>query len=140
LRIPYSIIHELHQREFTALRQPADELAVNGTVDAVGFDFIRTPELEYRVGHERRAEGIGEQAFIRIQRFVSEALVREPVKKRGNRETLSMIMLDYDYDAETDVFRFADVFYADAIEAAGWKVCFPAERLARAPCVRQVAA
>jgi hypothetical protein len=61
--------------------------------------------------------------------------VREPVKKRGNRETLSMIMLDYDYDAETDVFRFADVFYADAIEAAGWKVCFPAERLARAPCV-----
>src|SRR5947209_8120453 len=32
LRIPYSIIHELHQREFTALRQPSDELAVNDTV------------------------------------------------------------------------------------------------------------
>src|SRR5438309_3822085 len=41
LRIPYSIIHELHQRDFAALKQPADELAVNDTVDAVGFDFIR---------------------------------------------------------------------------------------------------
>jgi hypothetical protein len=131
LRIPYSIIHELHQREFTALRQPADELAVNETVDAVGFDFIRTPELEYRVGHEGRRDGVGERAFIRIQRFISEALVREPVKKRGNRETLSMVMLDYNYDADSDVFRFADVFYADAIEAAGWRVCFPAERLGR---------
>ena len=28
LRIPYSIIHELHQREFSALKQPSDELAV----------------------------------------------------------------------------------------------------------------
>jgi DNA modification methylase len=44
LRIPYSIIHELHQREFTALKQPSDEMAVNDTVEAVGFDFIRTPD------------------------------------------------------------------------------------------------
>jgi hypothetical protein len=50
LRIPYSIIQELHQREFVALKQPADELAVNDTVDAVGFDFVRRPELEYTVG------------------------------------------------------------------------------------------
>lgn len=34
LRIPYSIIHELHQREFAALRQPADEMAVNDTVSS----------------------------------------------------------------------------------------------------------
>ncbi len=47
LRIPYSIIHELHQREFTALKQPSDEMAVNDTVEAVGFDFIRTPELKF---------------------------------------------------------------------------------------------
>jgi len=31
LRIPYSIINELHQREFTALKQPSDEMAVNDT-------------------------------------------------------------------------------------------------------------
>ena len=28
LQIPYSIIHELHRREFAALKQPADEMAV----------------------------------------------------------------------------------------------------------------
>jgi hypothetical protein len=29
LRVPYSIIHELHQRDFLALKQPTDEMAVN---------------------------------------------------------------------------------------------------------------
>ena len=45
LRIPYSIINELHQRDFTALRQPENELSVNETVEAVGFDFNRCPKL-----------------------------------------------------------------------------------------------
>jgi DNA modification methylase len=63
LRIPYSIIHELHQREFVALTQPADELAVNDTVDAVGFDFVRRPELEYSVGAK---QGGGEAVLRRL--------------------------------------------------------------------------
>ena len=50
LRIPYSIINELHQREFTCLKQPSDEMAVNDTVEAVGFDFIRTPDLKFECG------------------------------------------------------------------------------------------
>lgn len=127
LRIPYSIIHELHQREFLALKQPADELAVNDTVDAVGFDFIRTPELKFTVGRDVKAGQLLEEAFIRIDTFLSEAVVREPMRKRGNRETLSMVMLDYDYDGE--VFDLDEVFYADAIEKAGWEARFQANRL-----------
>ncbi|TCZ51917.1 site-specific DNA-methyltransferase [Roseicella aquatilis] len=129
LRIPYSIIHELHQKDFMALKQPIDELAVNDTVDAVGFDFIRTPDLEYKTGRCRRSGELLEEAFISIERFHSEAVVREPVKKRGNRETLSMVMLDYDYNVEEDVFSLDDVFYAGEIEAANWRVQFPVERL-----------
>ncbi len=129
LRIPYSIIHELHQRDFLALKQPTDEMAVNDTVDAVGFDFIKTPELEYAVGRGNPEGELLEEAFIRIDRFFSEAAVREPMQKRGNRETLSMVMLDYDYDAEADVFDLDEVFYAGGIEAAGWEVCFSANRL-----------
>ncbi|MFA7348269.1 MAG: site-specific DNA-methyltransferase [Desulfurivibrionaceae bacterium] len=129
LRIPYSIIHELHQRDFLALKQPTDEMAVNDTVDAVGFDFIKTPELDYAVGRGNPEGELLEEAFIRINDFYSEAAVREPVQKRGNRETLSMVMLDYDYDAETDVFDLDEVFYAETIEAAGWEVRFPADRL-----------
>lgn len=129
LRVPYSIIHELHQRDFLALKQPTDEMAVNDTVDAVGFDFIKTPELDYAVGRGNPEGELLEDAFIRIDSFHSEAAVREPMQKRGNRETLSMVMLDYDYDAEADVFDLDEVYYAGTIEAAGWEVRFPANRL-----------
>jgi hypothetical protein len=125
LRIPYSIIHELHQREFAALRQPADELAVNDTVDAVGFDFVRRPELAYEAGPDKRNGGPVVEGVIKIRTFKSEAVVRAPMRKKGNRETLSMVMLDYDFDRETDVFEFDAVFYAEAIEKANWEVRFP---------------
>lgn len=123
LRIPYSFIRELHKREFTALKQPSDEMAVNDTVEAVGFDFIRTPELEYVCGSAKHNGQPPGEAFIRIKTFKSEAVVREPLRKKGNRETLSMVMLDYDYDG--DVFNFDSVFYAEAIQKAGWEVRFP---------------
>ena len=129
LRVPYSIIHELHQRDFLALKQPTDEMAVNDTVDAVGFDFIKTPELDYTVGRGNPEGELLEEAFIRIDSFYSDAAVREPMQKRGNRETLSMVMLDYDYDAEADVFDLDEVYYAGNIEASGWEVRFPANRL-----------
>lgn len=129
LRIPYSIIHELHQREFTALKQPSDELAVNDTVEAVGFDFIRTPELEYECGMGKQKGEQLPEGFIRIKTFKSEAVVREPMRKKGNRETLSMVMLDYDYDG--DVFDLDAMFYADAIEKTGWEVRFSVELLGR---------
>lgn len=130
LRIPYSIIHELHQREFAALKQPTDEMAVNDTVDAVGFDFIRSPELEYVVGVDKRKGELVREAVIRIKTFKSEAVVREPMKK-ANRETLSMVMLDYDFDPESDVFDLDAVFYAEAIQTGGWEVRFPLESIGK---------
>jgi site-specific DNA-methyltransferase (adenine-specific)/adenine-specific DNA-methyltransferase len=127
LRIPYSIINELHQREFTALKQPADEMAVNDTVEAVGFDFIRTPELKFKCGAGKRKGEMLKEGVIKIQTFKSEAVVREPLRKKGNLETLSMVMLDYDYDDE--VFDLDAVFYADALAKDDWEVRFPLEAL-----------
>jgi len=126
LRIPYSIIHELHQREFAALKQPADEMAVNDTVDAVGFDFIRSPELDYVATAGKRKGEMLSEGVIRIKTFKSEAVVRDSTKK-ANRETLSMVMLDYDFDTESDVFDLDAVFYAEAIQEADWEVRFPLE-------------
>ena len=131
LRIPYSIIHELHRREFTALKQPSDEMAINDTVEAVGFDFIRTPELEYKVGREKALGELFEQAFILIKTFRSDAVVREPYQKKGNRETLSMVMLDFDYNEVSQVFDLDEVQYADAIEKLGWKVTFRPDLLGK---------
>jgi len=131
LRIPYSIIHELHRHQFTALKQPSDEMAVNNTVEAVGFDFIRTPELKYKAGLERKRDEQFEHGFIKITTFKSEAVVREPYKKKKNLETLAMVMLDYDYDEKSQVSGLNDIFYADAIEKDGWKVRFPIENLGK---------
>lgn len=130
LRIPYSIIHELHQREFAALKQPADEMAVNDTVDAVGFDFIRSPELDYVATANKRKGELLSEGVIRIKTFKSEAVVRDSTKK-ANRETLSMVMLDYDFDTESDVFDLDAVFYAEAIQKADWEVRFPLESIGK---------
>jgi site-specific DNA-methyltransferase (adenine-specific)/adenine-specific DNA-methyltransferase len=129
LRIPYSIIQELYKCEFTALKQPSDELAVNDTVEAVGFDFIRRPELKYTVGVDQQKGKLLEEAFIHIKTFKSEAVVRGPIFKKENLETLSMVMIDFDFDTESDIFDFDAVFYADAIEKNGWRVNFPLESL-----------
>ncbi|MGO8988177.1 MAG: site-specific DNA-methyltransferase [bacterium] len=131
LRIPYSIIHELHRREFTALKQPSDEMAVNDTVEAVGFDFIRTPELKYRTGTEKAKGELFEYGFIKIETFKSDAVVREPFKKKGNLETLSMVMLDFDYDERAKVFDLDEVHYASDIEKDGWKVRFLKDRISK---------
>jgi site-specific DNA-methyltransferase (adenine-specific)/adenine-specific DNA-methyltransferase len=131
LRIPYSIIHELHRREFTALKQPADEMAVNDTVEAVGFDFIRTPELKVKTGLEKAEGELFENGFIKIETFKSEAIVREPFKKKGNLESLSMVMLDFDYDEDEKVFDLDTIYYASEIEKQGWKVRFPPDLLGK---------
>jgi site-specific DNA-methyltransferase (adenine-specific)/adenine-specific DNA-methyltransferase len=131
LRIPYSIIHELHRREFTALKQPSDEMAVNDTVDAVGFDFIRTPELKYKTGTEKPKGEFFEYGVIKVETFKSDAVVREPFRKKGNLETLSMVILDFDYDETAKIFDFDEVHYADAIEKAGWKVRFRSDQLGK---------
>lgn len=131
LRIPYSIIHELHRCEFAALKQPSDEMAVNDTVEAVGFDFIRTPELKYTTGCQKPRGELLEYAVIKIGTFKSDAVVREPFKKRGNLETLSMVMLDFDYDEDTKVFNLDAVYYADALEKDGWKMRFRKDQLGK---------
>jgi DNA modification methylase len=128
LRIPYSLIHELHG-EFTALKQPSDEMAVNDTVEAVGFDFIRTPELKFECGKGKRKGELFDEGFIRIKTFKSEAVVREPARKKENLETLSMVMLDYDFDTKSQMFELDAVCYADAIKEQNWEVRFPLEQL-----------
>ncbi len=129
LRIPYSIINELHHREFTCLKQPSDEMAVNNTVEAVGFDFIRTPELKFESGTKKGKGNSQDAVFIKIKTFKSEAVVREPMQKKGNLETLSMVMLDYDFDEESQVFDLDAVFYADALEKASWTLNFPLDAI-----------
>ena len=129
LRIPYSIINKLHRRDFTALRQPENEMSINETVEAVGFDFNRRPKLKYSVGVKKQAVDSIEKAFIKIETFKSEARIPQAMRMDGNRETLSMLMLDYDYDSAKGIFEFDEVFYADTLSKEGWAVFFSYENL-----------
>lgn len=126
LRIPYSIINELHTRDFEAITQPVDESQVNETVEAVGFDFIRLPEVECEYLVRPREGELINEAVIQIKTFKSKAMVKGATQK-GNLETLSMVMVDYEYDGE--VFAQDTVFYASDIEKNGWEVRLPLESL-----------
>lgn len=124
LRIPYSIINELHNKDFEAIKQPIDESQVNDTVDAVGFDFIRQPKVECAYSIEKSEGQSLEYAVIKIKTFKSEAMLKG-ASQLGNRESLSMVMVDFDYNGE--VFNLEKVYYASEIEKNGWKVLLPKE-------------
>ena len=118
LRIPYSIIEEIHNRGFTKLKQPVSEMDVNDTVDAVGFDFIQVPavECQYFIEDKKGQLGLGKgtkECVIKIEKFESRVISRKPLEF-ANLETLSMVMLDYDFDGE--VFDLDEVFYAEDLK------------------------
>jgi len=125
LRIPYSIVQELHSG-FTALRQPADERNVNDTVDSVGFDFIQPPKVEWHVGMDARKGQLIKEAFLQITEFRSKVRLRGE-DTHGGLETFSMLMLDFAYSG--DVFTLDAVFYNHQLNEQGWRAWFPAERL-----------
>jgi len=126
LRIPYSIINELHNRDFEAIKQPIDESEVNDTVDAVGFDFIRPPKVECEYVLKRPKDQLLDIAVIKIKTFKSEAMLKG-ASQLGSRESLSMVMVDFDYDGE--IFNLDKVYYASEIEKNGWEVHLPVESI-----------
>ncbi len=131
LRIPYSIIDELHRKGFTHIKQPIREADVNDTIDAVGFDFIQIPYVECDYFIEKYKSQMelvksDKEAVIKIRKFKSNLLSKKPLKFE-NRETLSMVMVDYDYNGE--VFDFDDVFYAEDLKKNKWEIHFDADKI-----------
>ncbi len=113
LRIPYSIINELHKKDFSSLKQPIDENDVNNTVEAVGFDFIQTPDTECEYASKK------DVLIVKIKAFKSRIRSKKPVKY-ANRETLSMVMVDWDYDGE--VFDLDKAFFAEELKKGKFEV------------------
>ena len=131
LRIPYSIIEEIHNRGFTKIKQPVSETDVNDTVDAIGFDFIQVPTVECKYfiqdkkGQLEMGKGTKECA-IKIEEFASKVISRKPMEF-ANLETLSMVMLDYDFDGE--VFDLDEVFYAEDLKKNDYEVRFAEDKV-----------
>jgi len=131
LRIPYSIIDELHRKGFTHIKQPVSEMDVNNTVDAVGFDFIQIPdvECEYYLDEPKGQAALGHSGrddVIKIKKFESNIISKKPLHFE-NMETLSMVMVDYNHDGE--VFNFDDVFYAEDLKRRDYEIRFDSNKL-----------
>jgi len=133
LRIPYSIIEEIHQKGFSSIKQPISEKDVNSVVDAVGFDFIQVPKVRCRY-YLAKSKGVGSlkldkgktEAVIKIKTFESETLSKE-ARNLKNLESLSMVMIDYDYNGK--VFDLDDVFYAEDLKKQNWEIRFDPNKI-----------
>ena len=123
LRIPYSYIQEIHKREFTAMLQPNDETSVNSIMEAVGFDFIQPPEIEFDCKTLKKDGGL---ISCKIKKFESRARLRGK-EKVSKHEALSMVMADYDY--KDNVFDLDRVFYAHELKDNAWKIEFSASEI-----------
>ncbi|HSH62474.1 MAG TPA: site-specific DNA-methyltransferase [Acidimicrobiales bacterium] len=115
LRIPYSIIAELHKRAFSDLRQPTSEARTNALIDAVGFDFIQPPHVQCRyTATDMTLE-------VEVVTFQSEAFAATPGAE--NIADLAMILVDYAYDDE--VFKVCAVHFGEDLASHGWRFAIP---------------
>jgi DNA modification methylase len=136
LRIPYSIINELHTRDFESISQPVDELQVNETVESVGFDFIQQPKVDCDYKLKKGKDKVADTAIVKLNTFKSVTMVKGASMKK-NRETLSMVLVDYDYPHDpkrkgkdpAPPFEFDVVFYAKDIEAKKWEIRMPVKKI-----------
>ncbi|MFA5944236.1 MAG: site-specific DNA-methyltransferase [Candidatus Thermoplasmatota archaeon] len=140
LRIPYSIIDELHRRgesgegyeKFRQLIQPGSADDVNRTMEAVGFDFMQPPKVVCEYSSTERSGKLHGTATVHLKVFETEAMLREG-REYQNLETLSMVMVDYDYpesgDESNPPFEVDDVHYASQLRDAGWKFSLNLDRV-----------
>jgi adenine-specific DNA-methyltransferase len=105
LKVPYHIIRELHKVQFKKFRQPQSKSNVNDLEDAIGFHFMRQPEVKT----ELKAKG-GEY-HITIKKFISVFSEEDTERDMENFESLAMVLIDKHFDGETfdmDTYYFAE--------------------------------
>jgi len=130
LRIPYSVIDELHKKNFKLLEQPmaADISEVNKVMEQVGFDFIYPPDVECKYYIDKPKGKMFKEACIKIKRFRSNIISKKPIpEEETGFKALSMVMIDYDYNGE--FFDMDDKWFARDIEKNNYEIRFPVENL-----------
>lgn len=119
LRIPYSVIAEIHRRAFSELRQPSSPVLTNALVDSVGFDFIQPPSVS--CSYVR-----GESTLdVVIDRFESQAVAGDT--NGDSFEELAMVMVDANYSGE--VFDVDLIYWAERLSEEGWTVSIPSAQV-----------
>lgn len=110
LKIPYHVIKELHKTPFQKLRQPQSKKNVNDLEEAIGFHFIRHPEVKSELKKDK--DGVK----ILIKSFTSQELESDKAqdeKGMKNFETLSAVFVDKSYNGKA--FEMDEAFFADEL-------------------------
>jgi len=134
LRIPYSVIDELHKRAFKRPLQPTSAKDINQNIEQVGFDFIHPPNVKaeyYRRNPKDRL--IEEELIIEIKEFEAVQRSKEPVEFKDPKDALSMVLVDKDYNGK--FFNMTDYFFAEDIKKESYKVRIPATKLGQKICI-----
>lgn len=109
LKIPYTVIKELHNKPFAKLRQPKSKNNINSLEEAIGFYFNRVPEVKTEV--ERKNVSLK----ITIRKFRSNELDKSHELKDSNEfDLLSAVFIDADYNNE--YFTLSDYFFNDEMK------------------------
>lgn len=112
LKVPYQIIKELHKVQFKKFRQPQSKKNVNDLDDAIGFHFIRQPQVESELIIKN------DKIFLDVTKFYSDYLEEEG-REFANFESLSIILIDNNYNGKEFImnkFYFAKDLLSGKIE------------------------
>jgi hypothetical protein len=124
LRIPYSVIDELHKRAFTRPIQPASSKEINQLIEQVGFDFIHPPNVNVDYYRQNpRDKIIEDELVIEIKDFEAVQRAKESIEFKDPKDALSIALIDKDYNGE--YFNMSDYLFKDQIEKEGWKIRIP---------------
>ncbi len=104
LKVPYQIIKELHKVQFKKLRQPQSKSQINELDEAIGFHFIRQPEVKSEI---KTTKG---KVTLKIKNFESAYDQDETGEKLKNFESLAMVLVDLKYNGEQ--FLMSKYFFA----------------------------
>lgn len=129
LRIPYSIIEEIKDKDFERIEQPHSQEEINKTISSVGFDFIYPPKVECEYYKEEPKETLDEENLvIEIKDFEPVQITKDLVEfDDPMEEALAMVMIDKDYNDE--YFEMDDYFFGDEIVKDGFKVKIPSKNM-----------
>ena len=124
LKIPYQIIKELHPKDFAKIRQPKSKNKVNDLDNAIGFHFSLQPEVEATF----------ENDTLVIKKFISNFREEETNKDLKNFESLSMVVIDNNYN-EKDGFIMSDCIFSEDIESVQSTLQIPLNNTGENICV-----
>lgn len=126
LRIPYTMIQELHSKDFQAVAQARGPSKVNDIQEAYGFSFMLAPEVKWTARIKREKDDLFSSAVLKTTGFHSRAKIKG-TEREGGFETLAMLMVDLDYDGK--IFDLDQAFYGEEMESKDWSVRFTPETL-----------